>query len=154
MVEFSPSHAGFVVNEPGIKSCFLARILPFYRRTNQETHQMEATTELDISGVDSGIDLASEQQRRGIANVLPTVLDFTQAQNLRDIMIAVLNDQSIVLDASTVERMSTPCAQVIVAAGRAADLASSSFRIVGASEAFRAALDDLGLQAEFEKWMV
>jgi anti-anti-sigma regulatory factor len=87
-------------------------------------------------------------------NKLPQVLDLTEAQSLRDTMAARLSDGPLVLDASAVERMSTPCAQVLLAAGRAADIAGSSFRIIDASEVFRTALADLGLQAEFNNWMV
>lgn len=85
---------------------------------------------------------------------LPLVLDLTQAQNLRDTMVARLSGGRLVLDASAVERMSTPCAQVLLSAGRAADLASSSYQIINASEVFRTALADLGLEAEFNNWMV
>ncbi|MDO9474660.1 MAG: STAS domain-containing protein [Caulobacter sp.] len=82
------------------------------------------------------------------------MLDLTGAQSLRDTLVALLGNGSVLLDASAVERMSTPCAQVLLAAARAADLAGSSFQLVSASDVFRAALADLGLQAEFKKWMV
>jgi hypothetical protein len=43
---------------------------------------------------------------------------------------------------------------VLLAAARSADGAGTSFRIANASEALRAALADLGLQAEFKNWMI
>jgi anti-anti-sigma regulatory factor len=91
---------------------------------------------------------------RDAFNKLPEVLDLTRAQNLRETMVALLNGGPIALDASAVERMSTPCAQVLLAAGRAADLGGSSLQIIDASDVFRTALADLGLQAEFKNWMV
>jgi chemotaxis protein CheX len=42
----------------------------------------------------------------------------------------------------------------LLAAGRAADLASSAYQIINASDVFRTALADLGLEAEFSNWMV
>lgn len=115
---------------------------------------MEVAPKSGISGKDVDVDTVSAQECRETVNALPSVLDLTQAQSLRGAMVAALGDRSILLDASAVERMSTPCVQVMLAAGRAADLANAPFQIARASEAFRAALDDLGLQAEFEKWMV
>jgi chemotaxis protein CheX len=86
-------------------------------------------------------------------HALPQILDLTEAQNLRDSMIRASAERSIVLDASSVERMSTPCIQVLLGAGRAADVSRKPFKIVNASDVFRSAIDDLGLHAEFSNWM-
>lgn len=85
--------------------------------------------------------------------LLPAVLDLTQAQPLLDVLMAQAGDHPRRIDASAVERMSTPCAQILLAAGRAADLQDGVFQIVEASDVFCAALSDLGLKAEFKKWM-
>jgi anti-anti-sigma regulatory factor len=84
---------------------------------------------------------------------LPQVLDLVQARELRDDMVRLLAQGTLVLDAGAVERMSTPSLQVLLAAGRAADDAGGGFQIVNASEGFRAAVADLGLEAEFKNWM-
>ncbi|CCD85464.1 conserved protein of unknown function, putative anti-sigma factor antagonist [Bradyrhizobium sp. ORS 285] len=84
---------------------------------------------------------------------LPQMLDLTQAAQLREEMIRIAADSSIVLDASGVGRMSTPCAQILLAAARSAQAANKPFRITQASELFRAAIIDLGLQHELDKWM-
>jgi len=84
---------------------------------------------------------------------LPDVLDLTQAQGLRDGLAALMADGSLVLDAGAVERMSTPCIQVLLAAARTADAAHIRFSITNPSPAFRTALADLGLQADFSSWM-
>jgi anti-anti-sigma regulatory factor len=85
---------------------------------------------------------------------LSSVLDLVQAQVLRDDLIRLLQDGAMVLDAGAVERMSTPCAQVLLAAGRAAEAAGTNLQIVNASEGFRSALADLGLQTEFKHWVI
>jgi anti-anti-sigma regulatory factor len=81
------------------------------------------------------------------------VLDLVQARELRDDMIRMLAQGAMVLDAGSVERMSTPSLQVLLATGRAAESAGSGFQIVNASEGFRAAVSDLGLEAEFKNWV-
>jgi anti-anti-sigma regulatory factor len=81
------------------------------------------------------------------------VLDLARAAELRDDMIRLLAQGALVLDAGAVERMSTPSLQVLLAAGRAAEGAGSGFQIVNASEGFRAAVVDLGLEAEFKNWV-
>jgi hypothetical protein len=49
--------------------------------------------------------------------------------------------------------MSTPAAQVILAAGRAAVASGVDFKISNASDAFRNGLQYLGLQHEFRNWV-
>jgi chemotaxis protein CheX len=115
---------------------------------------MEAATTINSGAPSSSADMPSGLQSGGALNRLPQILDFTQAQNLRDTVAALLGDGALVLDASAVERMSTPCAQVLLATGHAADSAGTSFEIRDASEVFRAALADLGLQTESKNWMV
>jgi anti-anti-sigma regulatory factor len=66
----------------------------------------------------------------------------------------MLKEGPVVLDASAVERMSTPCAQVLLATGYAADSAGISLQFINPSDVFRGALTDLGLQSQFSKWMI
>jgi chemotaxis protein CheX len=84
---------------------------------------------------------------------VPATLDLTAARDLRERLVAMLSGRDVVLDASAVERMSTPCMQVLLAAGRSADAAKVSFQIVDASDAFRAAVADLGLEKPFCNWV-
>jgi anti-anti-sigma regulatory factor len=112
---------------------------------------VDAATKTGVNGRGPVVD---DREPGDVVNTLPAVLDLTEAQSLRNTVAALLADRSLILDASGVERMSTPCSQILLAAGRAADLAGSSFRIVDASEVFRTALADLGLNVEFGKWMV
>ena len=84
---------------------------------------------------------------------LPQMLDLMQASQLRDDLIRLSGHESILLDASGVERMSTPCAQILLAAGHGAKAANKLFKITQASELFRTAIADLGLRHEFDNWM-
>jgi anti-anti-sigma regulatory factor len=97
------------------------------------------------------VNTASAQDQ--MPTLLPQLLDIVQAQSLRDELVRLLGMGSLTLDASAVDRMSTPSAQVLLAAGRAAVAAGLGFQIIKASDVFRTALADLGLQAEFKNWM-
>lgn len=85
--------------------------------------------------------------------VLPASLDLTQAPVIREQLVSLLHGGDVALDASAVERMSTPCLQVLLAAGRAAEAAHCTFQIVNASSCFREAVADLGLEHQFTQWM-
>jgi chemotaxis protein CheX len=108
------------------------------------------TSQTEAADTDDGAALPAGTRE---PHALPPILDLTQAQNLRDSMIRLCGERSVVLDASAVERMSTPCVQVLMAAGRAAEVSRNSFKIVSASAVFQTAIADLGLQAEFSNWM-
>lgn len=84
---------------------------------------------------------------------LASRLDLTAARDLQQDLKSRLAAGAVVLDAQDVERMSTPCLQVVLAAGRAAMAANVPFRIVGASETFSAAVVELGLNSQFSIWM-
>jgi chemotaxis protein CheX len=88
-----------------------------------------------------------------VPSELPPILDLICAKALRDNLAALLGQHALILDAGAVERMSTPCAQVILAAGWAAVSAGAPCKILNASAVFRTAIADLGLHSEFSKWM-
>ena len=97
--------------------------------------------------------ITSESETGNGRYSVPATLDLTAARDLRDRLGAMLSGSGVVLDMSAVERMSTPCMQVLLAAGRAADATKVSFQIVDASDAFRGAVADLGLESQFCNWM-
>jgi chemotaxis protein CheX len=98
-------------------------------------------------------DSAAGPAGAGGAHLLPQMLDLVQAMHLRDDLVRLADTDSILLDAGEVERMSTPCAQILLAAARAARASDKSFKITNASETFRTAIADLGLDSEFSNWM-
>jgi len=108
---------------------------------------------VDSSQDQSGTDISSPQSIID-AHPLPQTLDLVEAQVLCDRMRGMLKEGPVVLDASAVERMSTPCAQVLLATGYAADSAGISLQFTNPSDVFRGALTDLGLQSQFSKWMI
>jgi chemotaxis protein CheX len=108
----------------------------------------------EITPASEDVNASSASGRRSGPHCLRQVLDLTEARSLRDDLMALLQNGTIVLDAAAVERMSTPCVQVLLAAGQAADAANSQFQIVNASDCFQAAVADLGLQSQFTNWMV
>ncbi len=76
---------------------------------------------------------------------LPAVLDLPAAEpfcrSLRDaLMLEALN-----LDGSAVERVTTPCLQLLISASMSAAAQGVAFRIVAPSPALSAAVADLGL---------
>jgi chemotaxis protein CheX len=115
---------------------------------------MDAAPNFEIDAPDQGENLPAAPSPGGAGSLLPQILDFTQAQPLRETMTTLLNAGALMLDASAVERMSTPCAQVLLATGRTAASSGASFKILNASAAFQTALADLGLQSEFDNWMI
>jgi anti-anti-sigma regulatory factor len=79
---------------------------------------------------------------------LPPVLDLAGAAPLQRRLLAHSEQGAdIVIDGSQVERVSTACLQVLVAAARAARSHGRSFSLADASPALEAALDDLALTA-------
>jgi chemotaxis protein CheX len=113
---------------------------------------MTETSSETASSAAAGAQIAGSAEDRS-PHVLHQMLDLVQASHLRDAMIGMSGAGAILLDAAAVERMSTPCAQILLAAGRAAGAAGRPFKITNASEVFRAAIADLGLQSDFSNWM-
>ncbi len=87
------------------------------------------------------------------ARQLSAVLGFAEAKELHESLKVALHEPELTLDASDVDRMSTPCVQVLLAAGRLADSEGRRFTIKNASQSFLAALEDFGLRSTFSKWV-
>jgi anti-anti-sigma regulatory factor len=88
------------------------------------------------------------------AIVLPRALDLAFADDLLRSILKRSRDATLTLDASEVDYASTPCVQILLAAGRRRDATDCSMIIMHASDAFRRVIDDFGLHPEFSKWMV
>ena len=87
------------------------------------------------------------------AMALPRALDLAFADELLAGILARAGDRTLTLDGSDVDYVSTPCVQILLAAGRKRNATNCSFLVRHASDAFRRAVDDFGLQPEFSKWM-
>lgn len=86
---------------------------------------------------------------------LANVLDIAAAPPLRDALIgAMSSDAPFKVDAAAVERISTPCVQVILAAAKAMEQSNREFTLFGPSDAFVTAFDDLGLFPVISTWRI
>jgi anti-anti-sigma regulatory factor len=84
---------------------------------------------------------------------LPEVLDLGMVQGLRESLAAAIAEQNAIhIDAGKVERVGTPAVQVILAAGRDLSAENRTFVITKASDVFRSAFRDLGLDEQFSEW--
>jgi anti-anti-sigma regulatory factor len=84
---------------------------------------------------------------------LGPVMDLVAATALKEDILEVIGaDNGMEIDAIDVVTITTPCIQVIVAAGLSAEERSQAFSIVNATPNCHAAFEDLGLGAQFGRW--
>ncbi|MBI5164243.1 MAG: STAS domain-containing protein [Magnetospirillum sp.] len=84
---------------------------------------------------------------------LPAVLDLAVAPDLRDTLLDALSRDTgaeVVLKAAAVERVSTACVQVVLAAARGLAGAARRLEVERPSAAFASAFTLLGLEADLE----
>ena len=78
----------------------------------------------------------------------PPAADLSAARPLADdLQAAIARAGGATIDASQVDRIATPCLQVLIAASR-----SGAIRLRKPSEAFSDAMRDLGLEHLLEEW--
>ncbi len=94
--------------------------------------------------------------RRGICRVsLGSSLDLGRAERLKQALEqALVKGSQIKVDASAVERLSTACTQILIAATVAMGKAGIPFTLLSPSEAFIESFDDLGLQPVLKQWNI
>ncbi len=86
---------------------------------------------------------------------LPPVLDTAAATPLAAALrVALAGGKPILVDASSVQRLGTACAQVLVAAAGAGQAAGLELSWKAPSESFVAAFEDLGLFPVLMSWQV
>jgi chemotaxis protein CheX len=84
---------------------------------------------------------------------LGPVLDIRAAVALREgLQKALKRGKPVIVDAAQVDRLSTPCIQVLLAAGKTAEGSGCRIVLAQASDAFVAAFSDLGLFANLMSW--
>ncbi len=85
--------------------------------------------------------------------LLPNILNLSISEDLRETFVQhLIADTDLILDASAVDTITTPCMQVIVAAGKSLEDSGKALSILNSSPAFTAAINDLGLSDLFDKW--
>ena len=84
---------------------------------------------------------------------LPSDLDLAMAQPLLDSLRTGFGaSDTVVADASAVERVSTACIQALLAASRHATEQNRTFAIAQPSEVLTEACEDLGLAPWLKQW--
>jgi anti-anti-sigma regulatory factor len=92
--------------------------------------------------------MALAKQVENPVHALPPVLDLAGAEDLHQKLQEICaHDGAVALNGQAVERVSTACLQVMVAAGIAARGRGLPFALHAPSLVLRAAIDDLGLAA-------
>lgn len=87
--------------------------------------------------------------------ILPNVLSLGAAEQLRESFVQrLVVGSDIIVDASNVDAITTPCLQVIISAGNTFEEAGCNLSIGNPSPAFTNAFNDLGFSELFEKWSV
>lgn len=99
------------------------------------------------------IDVAEQD---GVTRLtLPGTLDQRTAAPLREAFLSAVGaGRAVVVDAAAVDRLSTACIQVLIAAGRAVQAAGQTFTVAAPSEALVSAFDDLGLFPVMMTWKI
>lgn len=93
----------------------------------------------------------ARQTKQTIA--LPAVIDLDAIDGIRDQLIDALEEGPASVDARAVERLSTNALLLLVSAGETARRNQFEFAIEAPSAAMIAAIDRLGLRAQFSEMM-
>ncbi len=116
---------------------------------------------MGIAGVNAGSDKAGlivtsdrVAGRETLRIDLAAVMNATMAMELRDVLsAAVSSNKPVRVNAGSVEQISTGCIQVLLASAKSAAKIDSTFIVSDQPDAFKAAVDDLGLSETREDWI-
>ena len=94
--------------------------------------------------------------RKGISRIdLGSVLDIRAAEPLKEVLRKALSKgKPLTLDAGSIERMSTPCIQVLIAAATALKEAGAVFTLASPSDTFIESFNELGLFPILKQWTI
>ncbi len=89
----------------------------------------------------------------GAQLTLPAVLDLCAAEPLKAAFEEALGGgRPLTVDAESVERLSTPCIQILIAAEAGAKAAEQPFKLAKPSDAFIDTFSDLGVFSLLKQW--
>lgn len=84
---------------------------------------------------------------------LPEILDISCCNDLwKQLVAALATSNSCVIDTRRVRKLSTPCVQILVAAGLEAERKGSAYSFGEVSTVFGDAFRNLGLSEYLERW--
>lgn len=85
--------------------------------------------------------------------LLPAAMDLTIAAALRDAALERIGSPGdLILIAAVVERVTTPCIQVLLAAQRSLEENGCALRLVDDNGVLQRAFADLGLDVQYNRW--
>jgi anti-anti-sigma regulatory factor len=78
--------------------------------------------------------------------VLPAVLDLTKAAELKQtLVVAMAEHENLTVDAAAVQRITTPCFQILAAAAKDLETQGGGMEFINVPDVFREPADILGL---------
>ena len=80
---------------------------------------------------------------------LPTIVDLDALDSIRDELLDAIDSGPVVVKGSAVQRVATNALFMLLAAAETARRNDNTFKVTGASEAFRSAVTRLGLGHQF-----
>ncbi len=94
--------------------------------------------------------------RKRISRIdLGSVLDIRAAEPLKNVLRkAISKGKPLTLDVGSVERMSTPCIQVLISAATVMKEAEAVFTIASPSDTFIESFNELGLFPVLKQWNI
>jgi anti-anti-sigma regulatory factor len=98
------------------------------------------------------ITTMAKQSQQTVA--LPEVIDLDAIDGIRDLLSDALEDGSVTVQASAVERVSTNALLLLVSAAETARRHQFEFKIEAPSAAMSAAIERLGLEAQFSGMII
>lgn len=86
--------------------------------------------------------------------ILPAVVDLRVAKDLKEsLMAAVEKGGHVIIRGQDVERLSTPCLQILISASKSLECdPDRRLQLLAPSEAMAAVFQDLGLETLLEEW--
>lgn len=97
--------------------------------------------------------MAEEEAVPDLEYNLPRELDLLAAEDLREVLLGYLHrDCHLKINADEVERVSTPCIEILYSAGLSFERGNRRFQIHNSSPYFNNALNILGLEGHFQRW--
>lgn len=97
--------------------------------------------------------IETENQGQNIEGVeLPAILDIAGAENLLNLLKEHVPSGNIHLNAANVEKLTSPCVQILLSTEKTLRNQEGKFTISSPSDAFKHALEDLGFKEQLSQW--
>jgi anti-anti-sigma regulatory factor len=91
---------------------------------------------------------------QSVVEVLPAALDASNIESIYKIFLSLSKKKTkeVTLDASAVERLTTPAVQLLLSLAKTLHNTDMQFSILQPSVVFDEVFDDMGLSVELEDW--